>query len=113
MRASHGREAALVTTPGTGTRGDARNIDLAEVAKLVAAIEEDLARVQEGSRDVDALRTEVRALSRLLEAKAGEHEMGPGLQNVQRLLGGLEAVAVEDGFKAADYLARIGKMLAL
>ena len=102
-----------MTTPETRTPGDARNIDLAEVAKLVAAIEEDLARVQEGSSDVEALREEVRALNRLLDANADQQEMGPGLQNVQRLLGGIEAVAVEDGFKAADYLARIGKMLAL
>ena len=102
-----------MTIPDTGTPGDARNIDLAEVAKLVAAIEDDLARVQAGSRDVDALRDEVRALSSLLNANAGQQEMDHGLQNVQRLLGGIEAVAVEDGFKAADYLARIGKMLAL
>ncbi len=106
-----------MTTPQTGTPGDAAGdptpLDMAEVAALVTAIEQDLALVRAGAGDLDALRDEVSALGRLLEAEPGQQEMGHGLRNVHGLLAGLTEIAVEDGFKAADYLARIGKMLAL
>ena len=95
------------STPGTPP------LNLAEVARLVTAIEHDLAGVQAGRGDLQALRDEVRALGALLEASPAQHEMGHGLERVHRLLGGVAEVAVEDGFKAADYLARIGRMLAL
>lgn len=101
----------MATTPDTAP--GTPHIDLDEVATIVAAIEHDLAGIKAGEDNLDALRAEVNALGALLEASAGQQAMGHGLHRIHRLLDGIAEAAVEDGFKAADYLARIGKMLAL
>ena len=86
-------------------------IDLAEVRRLVAALESDLGQVQSGSKDVQALRDEVEALRAVLHADVAE--VGPQLQKVHSSLGdmidSIEAAAIVP----ADYIARIGRLLGL
>jgi hypothetical protein len=111
LRTCTGEDIVVATTPDAAP--GTPHLDFDEVARLVTAIEHDLAGVQAGRGNLEALREEVRALGALLEASPGQREMGHGLERVHRLLDGVAEVAVEDGFKAADYLARIGRMLAL
>jgi hypothetical protein len=91
-------------------------VDLDEVAKLVAALEQDLAGVKAGSRDLQALRDEVRALSEALDAKdtPADHSLiGDSLKNIHGMIDNAVDVVVEDALKAADYAGRIGRMLGL
>ena len=86
-------------------------IDLAEVRRLVAALETDLGQVQSGSKDVQALRDEVEALRAVLHAD--DAEVAPQLQQLHSSLGymmdNIEAAAIVP----ADYIARIGRLLGL
>lgn len=87
-------------------------IDLDEVAKIVAALEADLARVQSGSAGVDALRAEVEALRRSL----GESnpEISPEkLHRVHGLLANATDSVEVDAIKAASYFTQIGRLLGL
>jgi len=91
-------------------------VDLDEVAKLVAALEKDLAQVKAGSRDLQTLRDEVRALGEALEAKdapADHARVGDSLKSIHDSINNAVDIVVEDGIKAADYAGRIGKMLGL
>jgi len=94
----------------------ARAVDLDEVAKLVAALERDLAGVKAGSRDLQALRDEVRALGAALEpgrAAPDEAQVGDSLRSIHGIIDNAVDVVVEDTMKAADYAGRIGRMLGL
>lgn len=91
-------------------------VDLDEVAKLVAALEQDLASVKAGSRDLQTLRDEVRALGEALEAKdapADHSQVGDSLKNIHGMIDNAVDVVIEDSLKAADYAGRIGRMLGL
>lgn len=92
------------------------NVDLDEVARLVEALEKDLAGVKAGSRDLQALRDEVRALGEALQAKdapADHARVGDSLKSIHDIIDNAVDVVIEDGIKVADYTARIGKMLGL
>lgn len=94
----------------------ANTVDLDEVAKLVAALEKDLAGVKAGSRDLQTLRDEVRALSEALQAKdapADHAQVGDSLKSIHAMIDNAVDIVVEDGIKVADYAGRIGKMLGL
>lgn len=94
--------------------GGKPNVDLDEVARLVAALEQDLARVQKGSQNVQALRDEVEALRRILDASASEHHrLGDRLARLHATLEQAKETMVTDARWVADYLARIGRMLGL
>lgn len=91
-------------------------VDLNEVSKLVAALEEDLASVKAGSRDLQTLRDEVRALGEALEAKdvpTDHAHVSDKLKIIHDIIDSAVDVVVEDSIKAADYVARIGRMLGL
>lgn len=91
-------------------------VDLDEVAKLVAALERDLAGVKAGSRDLQTLRDEVRALGAALEAGQAtpdQAQVGDSLRTIHGIIDNAVDVVVEDTIKAADYAGRIGRMLGL
>ena len=91
-------------------------VDLDEVAKLVAALERDLAGVKQGSRDLQTLRDEVRALGEALDtgdASPDQERVGHRLRTIHGIIDNAVEVVMEDGIKAADYAARIGRMLGL
>ncbi len=97
-------------SPAPGT------VDLDEVAKLVAALEQDLAKVKAGSRDLQTLRDEVRALGEALDTKdtpADHSQIGDSLKNIHSMIDNAVDVVIEDTLKAADYVGRIGRMLGL
>lgn len=92
------------------------NVDLDEVAKLVEALEKDLAGVKAGSGDLQTLRDEVRALGEALQSKdapADHAQVGDSLKSIHDSINNAVDIVVEDGIKVADYAARIGKMLGL
>ena len=94
----------------TGKRTDTAKVDLQQVERLVAALEEDLAKVRSGSEDVEALRDEVDSLKRLLDASGPPH--GPvhdRLRSIHRLLDTL----VDDAIQGARYVAEIGRILGM
>ncbi len=88
------------------------NIDLSEVAHLVASLEEDLIRVQSGSADVQALRDEVESLRQLLGES--DHAVVPArLVNLSGLLARMVDTVEIDAIKAAGYVAQIGRLIGI
>ena len=89
-------------------------IDLDEVARLVDALERDLARVRGGSRDMLVLRDEVETLKNILNSPIRRHHwVREGLQATkQSIEDGLDAAKAE-GLKAGQYLAEIGRILGM
>ena len=84
-------------------------VDLDEVAKLVASLEQDLAGVKAGSGDLQALRDEVRALG----ASPDQERVGHRLRTIHGIIDNAVDVVIDDAIKAADYAGRIGRMLGL
>jgi len=90
--------------------GDGREIDLQQVERLVAAIEDDLAKVRSGSEDVQALRHEVDSLKQLLDsAGSGHAPVHDRLRSLHALLDTL----VDDAIQGARYVAEIGRMFGM
>ena len=89
-------------------------VDLREVTRLVEALENDLKKVQEGSSDLDALRSEIEQLRTLLQSPGGDQrDLHEGLHGIRLLLHRLENELVGDALTASEYIARIGKMLGM
>jgi len=97
----------------TRSESAAPAVDLAEVKRLVDALEADLAQVQGGSKDVQALRDEVEALRAVLQGEPADEAVAPQLHKVHSslddLIDSIEAAALVP----ADYVARIGRLLGL
>jgi len=89
-------------------------VDLEKVARLVDALERDLAKVRGGSRDVQLLRDEVETLKNVLASPIRRHHwVREGLQGMREAIeAGLET-AVADGLKAGRYIAEIGRILGM
>jgi len=89
------------------------SVDLAEVQRLVQALEADLAQVRSGSKPVDALREEVEALRQALHqdepAEAVAGQLDTVRDHLAEAIDSLEAAAIVP----ADYIARIGRLLGL
>jgi len=91
-----------------------KKIDLEKVARLIDALERDLAKVQSGSRDVQLLRDEVETLKNVLNSPIRRpHWVREGLHGMRQAIeNGLDAV-VADGLKAGQYIAEIGRILGM
>jgi len=96
-----------MTTPGDPSRNPP--VDLAQVERLVAAIEADLAKVRSGSDNVEALRSEVDTLKRLLDENSHPEPVHDRLRSLHGLLDEL----VDDAIHGARYVAEIGRMLGM
>jgi len=95
-------------------RSKPKSIDLAEVARLIEALERDLAKVQEGSSDVATLRNEVEQLRSALEAtETAEGDVHQGLHGIRTLIHKAGDELLRDALKGGDYAARIGRMLGM
>jgi hypothetical protein len=87
-----------------------QGVDLAEVSRLVAALERDLEKARAGSGDIETLRKEVAELRAALDAPAPAHgDVHQGLHGIRALL----QKAEDELFADADYVARIGRMLGM
>jgi len=96
------------------THKPADDIDLDEVARIVGALERDLAKVRSGSRDMQLLRDEVETLKNVLNSPIRRHHwVREALQDMKRSIeDGLDAAKAE-GLKAGQYLAEIGRILGM
>jgi hypothetical protein len=89
-------------------------MNLEEVRKLVADLERDLAKMGGGSADVKALKDEVEALRKALDAPDPGH--GWVREALERIHGRIDAAAQTakiDAVKIGPYIASIGRMLGL
>jgi len=85
-------------------------VDLEEVTRLVNALERDLARVQGGTQDLQALRDEVEGLRRALGSEGDDHHhVKTRLSSLHSLIDTL----VDDAIEGARYVAEIGRILGL
>jgi len=91
-----------------------KKVDLEQVAQLIEALEQDLARVRSGSQDVKRLRDEVETLKRVLNAPLQKHHwIRDGLHSVHDALDGAMDTVIADGIKAGRYIAEIGRILGM
>ena len=90
-----------------GERNPQGEVDLEEVAKLVQSIEEDLAGVRTGSRDIQRLRDEVETLKNVLNSPVRRHHW------VRDALHDIREAVVAEGIKGSQYVAEIGRILGL
>lgn len=101
-----------MNSPTASNDENERPIDLAEVSRLLAQMQLDLARVERGSTSIDALREEVGALAHSLGAAT--HDVPTEeLHRVRGLLKSATDSVEVDGIKAAGYVAQIGRILGL
>jgi hypothetical protein len=91
-------------------KADNRSIDLSEVAKLVAALEDDLQKVAAGSKDLQALRDEVETLRNVLKSpRPRESWIREGLHSVSSLM----KTSIGEAVKDWPYVAEISRILGL
>jgi hypothetical protein len=91
-----------------------QKVDLEEVAKLIEALERDLAQVRSGSQDMRRLRDEVETLKHVLNAPLEKHHwVRDGLHSVRSAMDEAVDTAVVDGIKAGQYISEIGRILGL
>ena len=101
-------------TANDSTDKPAADIDLDEVARLVGALERDLAKVRSGSRDMQLLRDEVETLKNVLNSPIRRHHwVREGLQGMKRSIEDGLGTAKAEGLKAGQYLAEIGRILGM
>ena len=90
------------------------SIDLAEVERLVAALERDLQAVRAGHGDLAPLRAEVEQLrAQLAQTDAAPAAMHDRLHGVRAALANVGDELFTDAVKGSDYLARIGRILGM
>lgn len=86
---------------------DAPQIDLDEVARLIDALERDLAKVQGKSQDIQRLKDEIDTLKNVLRSPVRRHHW------VRDALHDIRDVAVAEGIEVSRYVAEIGRILGL
>jgi len=97
-----------------GRNESVKEIDLEEVARLVEALERDLAQVRSGSQDVQRLRDEVETLKNVLNSPIRRHHwVSDGLHGVRVVLEEVIDAAVAKGLKTGQYLSDIGRILGM
>jgi hypothetical protein len=99
---------------GEGRDDSVKEIDLEEVARLVEALERDLAKLPSGSQDVQRLRDEVETLKNVLNSPIRRHHwVSDGLHGVRTVLEEAIDTAVAKGLKTSQYISEIGRILGM
>lgn len=89
-------------------------VDLEQVSRLVAALEEDLKQVRGGSRDIERLRDEVETLKNVLNSPVRRHHwVRDGLHGIREVIEAALDKARTEGFKGTQYIAEIGRILGM
>jgi len=95
-------------------KNDAREIDLEEAARLIDALERDLAQVRGGSQDVQRLRDEVETLRNVLNSPVQrESWVSDSLHAIRVQLDETVDEAVYEGMTISRYIAEIARILGL
>jgi hypothetical protein len=97
---------------GDGDSGG-RTVDLQETARLIDALERDLARLQKGDGDIGRLRADVERLRVSLTSAGSPEEVHGGLAGLRVKLHAVSDELLADAIRAGDYVARIGRLLGL
>ena len=101
-------------TAGNEKENSERAINLDEVAKLIDALEQDLKKVQTGSRDIQLLRDEVETLKNVLNSPVRRHHwVRDGLHGVREAFERALDKAIAEGLKGSQYIAEIGRILGM
>jgi hypothetical protein len=99
---------------GGAARPGEREIDLREVAKLINALERDLAKVSSGSKDIKALRDEVEELRRVLHSPAPpESGVTEKLHRLRSRFEKASSPVLLEAIREGQYVAIIGRILGL
>jgi hypothetical protein len=89
-------------------------VDLEEVAKLIESLEQDLAGVRSGSRDIQRLRDEVETLKNVLNSPVRRHHwVRDALHDIRKVFDDAVETVVAEGIKGSRYVAEIGRILGL
>jgi hypothetical protein len=98
----------------TDMRGkDQQAVDLEEAARLIDALEKDLAQVKSGQGDLDHLRTDVEQLRTALASGQPHDEVHGGLAGLREKLHAASDELLTDAIRTGDYIARIGRLLGM
>lgn len=93
---------------------DDREVNLEQVGRLIEALEEDLKRVQSGSRDIQRLRDEVETLKNVLNSPVRRHHwVRDGLHGIREVIESALDIAKTEGFKGTQYISEIGRILGM
>jgi hypothetical protein len=90
-----------------------RAIDLQETARLIDALERDLARLQSGEGDLANLRADVERLRSALASAQPHEDVHGGLAGLRERLHAASDELLADAIRTGDYIARIGRLLGL
>jgi hypothetical protein len=90
-----------------------RTVDFDEAARLVEALERDLAQLESGRGDIDRLRADVEQLRGALASAPAGDELHGGLAGLREKLHAVTDELLADALKTGDYIARIGRLLGL
>ena len=97
-----------------GKRAEEQQVDLDEVARLIDALEKDLAKVKGDSADVQRLRQEIEALKAAVRHAPHEHHrIRDGLHGLHGRFDKALDTAVYEGLEISRYVNEIGRMLGL
>ena len=92
---------------------DRRTVDLEETARLIDALERDLAQVKSGKGDLDHLRVDVEQLRVALASAQPLEEVPGGLAGLREKLHVVSDELLTDAIRTGDYIARIGRLLGM
>lgn len=89
-------------------------INLDEVAKLLEALEHDLANVQGSATDIQRLKDEVQTLRNVLQSPVRRHHwVRDSLHGIRDVFENALDTAVAKGLKGSQYIAEIGRILGM
>lgn len=95
-------------------RSGAHDIDLDEVARLVDALERDLAKIEGDSAGVQRLRGEIAELKAVLHGPPHEHHrLRDALHGLRERIDKALDAAVYEGLEVSRYAGEIGRILGL
>ena len=98
----------------TDTKGrEQRAVDLKETARLIDALERDLAQLKSGQGDLDHLRADVEQLRTALASGQANEEVHGGLAGLREKLHAASDELLTDAIRTGDYIARIGRLLGM
>ncbi len=102
-----------MSTPDANHQGTPE-IDLDEVAKLLQALEQDLAGVEGDAKDIQRLKDEVQTLKNVLISPVRRHHwVRDGLHSIRQVFENALDTAVVGGLKGSQYIAEIGRILGM